>query len=436
MPLPSQSARPQSRTTHMYRRRRPRRTVLTVLMLILLGMTVSVWAWMRSDQPQQSSAETAIATATATEAVAGQPSGSERSDRQPIGSFSGQVEDQPRSITMGQRVPLDSSSRLTPDRQQVEESAPPPRSVLTSEPARKETRPEPKPQTRPDPRQGARDEPMQQEGPETRTPPPPSTPVNQRVVDRLRSGMDLLATNQPIEARRVLTQALLTPGIDRRTAHDIRETLTELNERLIFGREVIPGDPFAFGYTIRPGDTLARIALRENTHVDWRFIQRINGIARPETIQAGRQIKLVQGPFHAVVVKQDYRFDVFLGEGSDRVYVRSFPVGLGEHDSTPVGRFRVRPDSKLINPAWTNPRTGQHFTANDPENPIGNRWIGLEGITETIRGLGGYGIHGTIDPESIGRQESMGCIRLHKDNVELLYEMLIERESTVEIVDR
>jgi len=263
-----------------------------------------------------------------------------------------------------------------------------------------------------------------------------NAPANGRIAERVRSGMELLGSNRPVEARRVLTQALMTPGIDQRTARDIRATLTELNERLVFGPQIVPDDPYAFGYTIRPGDTLARIASRQNAQVDWRFLQRINGIARPEAIRAGQQIKIVQGPFHAVVAKRDYRIDVFLGEGSDRVYVRSFAVGLGEHDSTPIGRFRVRPNSKLINPAWTNPRTGQHFAADDPNNPIGERWIGLEGITETIRDLSGYGIHGTIEPDSIGRQQSMGCIRLLNRDVELLYEMLVERESTVEIVER
>ncbi|MFB3139137.1 MAG: L,D-transpeptidase, partial [Phycisphaerales bacterium] len=95
--------------------------------------------------------------------------------------------------------------------------------------------------------------------------------------------------------------------------------------------------------------------------------------------------------------------------------------------------FRVRAGTKLINPAWTNPRTGQRFESYDPQNPIGDRWIGLAGITEATRDLIGYGIHGTIEPESIGRQSSMGCIRMLPKDVELIYEVLIEQTSTVEI---
>lgn len=39
-----------------------------------------------------------------------------------------------------------------------------------------------------------------------------------------------------------------------------------------------------------------------------------------------------------------------------------------------------------------------------PNNPVGLAWIGLS--------LPGYGIHGTPDPEKIGRTESLGCFRL------------------------
>jgi lipoprotein-anchoring transpeptidase ErfK/SrfK len=39
-----------------------------------------------------------------------------------------------------------------------------------------------------------------------------------------------------------------------------------------------------------------------------------------------------------------------------------------------------------------------------PNNPVGVAWIGLDRT--------GYGIHGTPDPEKVGRTESHGCFRL------------------------
>jgi lipoprotein-anchoring transpeptidase ErfK/SrfK len=114
------------------------------------------------------------------------------------------------------------------------------------------------------------------------------------------------------------------------------------------------------------------------------------------------------------------------------MYIRSFAVGVGENDSTPVGRFVVRPASKLINPVWRNPRTSEFFAADDPENPIGERWVGLEGTGE-IAHVEGYGIHGTIEPESIGQDASMGCVRLGDDDVAVVYECLEESVSEVHI---
>jgi hypothetical protein len=178
---------------------------------------------------------------------------------------------------------------------------------------------------------------------------------------------------------------------------------------------------------------LAKLPRKLSLNVDWRFLQRINDLADPQFIQVGQKVKLVTGPFHAVVHKAEFRLDLYMGNGDERVFVRSYTVGLGEFDATPEGVFAVRANSKLINPEWTNPRTGEHFYADDPNNPIGERWIGLVGVSENIRDLSGYGIHGTIDPQSIGAMKSMGCVRMKSDDVNTIYELLMENVSRVEI---
>jgi len=124
---------------------------------------------------------------------------------------------------------------------------------------------------------------------------------------------------------------------------------------------------------------------------------------------------------------------IYAGEGPSRVLIAIFPVGLGELNSTPTGAFMVRPKSKLINPEWNNPRTGEHFASDDPKNPIGERWIGLIGVEPQNQGFKGYGIHGTVDPASIGKQASMGCVRMSDADIELVYEFLTEPNSTIVI---
>jgi lipoprotein-anchoring transpeptidase ErfK/SrfK len=50
-----------------------------------------------------------------------------------------------------------------------------------------------------------------------------------------------------------------------------------------------------------------------------------------------------------------------------------------------------------------------------PNNPVGTVWIGLD--------KPGYGIHGTPNPEQVGRTESHGCFRLANWNAEYLLKL-------------
>jgi len=270
-------------------------------------------------------------------------------------------------------------------------------------------------------------------------PPPPAVatlPPGATTATALVEADGLLERGRIADAAGVLDAALRRASTesDRRR---LRTKLAELNRTLIFSPSVVPGVWMTEAYRVQAGDNLERIAYRNDLGVDWRLIARINNIADPSKIQVGQTLKLVRGPFHARVHKNAYRMDLFHGspdEPEDWRYIRSFAVGLGEYDGTPTGMFRVRRDSKLVNPAWINPRTGERFAADDPENPIGERWIGLEGLGEASR-FTGYGIHGTIEPDSIGSQASMGCVRLHNDDVEIVYELLAEQVSVVIIED-
>ncbi len=240
-----------------------------------------------------------------------------------------------------------------------------------------------------------------------------------------------------VDSRLALNRALHHRGATPQEQAALRARLTELNNEMFFGRAVVPGDPLVETYRIGSGDSLSKVVQMHDLDVDWRLVQRVNGLSDPRRIRVGQQLKLVRGPFHAVVDKSDYRMDIyanFRDTDGNRLFIRSFDVGLGEYSSTPVGMFRVRANSKLVNPDWTNPRTGEHFSGDDPKNPIGERWIGLDGVDEATRDYMGLGIHGTIEPQSIGTDASMGCIRLLHDDVEIVYELLASDACQVEIV--
>jgi lipoprotein-anchoring transpeptidase ErfK/SrfK len=249
----------------------------------------------------------------------------------------------------------------------------------------------------------------------------------------LDEGLDLLDRGQFVEARASLSTALRSGTLSDVESAQARGVLTDISDKLVFSPEINSTDPFSLEYIIKGGDTLSGIVQKMGLQVNWRFIQRINNIKQATSIRPGQSVKLVTGPFNAIVNKDTYRIDLYLGDGNEQVFVRSYRVGLGEFNSTPVGLFRVRENSKLINPTWHNPRTREFFSADNPDNPIGERWIGLQGIEEQTKDLSGLGIHGTIEPNSIGTQSSMGCIRMLGGDVAQVYEMLSEGVSTVEI---
>jgi lipoprotein-anchoring transpeptidase ErfK/SrfK len=263
--------------------------------------------------------------------------------------------------------------------------------------------------------------------------PRPAAASSAAAQQRIDLGLQLVKENKPVEARRVLTEALVAAGLAQEDAARLRNELTAINQRLVFSPEIVSSDPFVTGYQVQSGDALSKTPRKVGAQVDWRFIQRINKINDPARLQVGQRLKVVKGPFHAVVDKPAFRLDLYMGEGSDRVFVASFPVGLGEYGATPEGEFIVKPHSKLEDPAWTNPRTNEHFAANDPRNPLGEHWIGLVGVSDNIRGLEGYGLHGTIEPDSIGQERSMGCVRMGDDDIRLMFEVLMEGVSHIEI---
>ena len=250
----------------------------------------------------------------------------------------------------------------------------------------------------------------------------------------IQQAMKLVETGQLVQGRARLTALLFSAEDEMKPleAQTIRDTLNSVNQDLFFSPNVRPGDPLAESYVVQQGDLLAKLAPRQR--VTYQLLEEINKVDARK-LGAGRKLKLVRGPLHAIVHKSKFVMDVFAQTATgEPVLVHSFKVGLGESNSTPVGSFVVK--NKVPNPGWSNPRTGQTFTPDDPKNPIGEFWIGLEGADEASRRFTSYGIHGTIDPESVGRQASMGCVRLRDADIALVYKMLTERGSTVVIQER
>lgn len=247
-------------------------------------------------------------------------------------------------------------------------------------------------------------------------------------------GDQKLAAGDKLGARTLFSKALAGSRTTKAEQDSLRAKLTQINDDLLFSNKVTKGDPFVEEYTVASGDNPTRIARKRDLATEPSLISRINKVT-PTSLKVGQKLKLVRGPFHAVVHKADFRLDLYAGspdEQSSWTYIRSFKVGLGAENGTPTGTFTVKQASKLVNPYWVNPRTGEKFGADDPKNPIGERWVGIEGIGASAVHTG-FGLHGTIEPDSIGQQKSMGCVRLATDDIAMIYELLTEKVSVIKI---
>jgi lipoprotein-anchoring transpeptidase ErfK/SrfK len=93
--------------------------------------------------------------------------------------------------------------------------------------------------------------------------------------------------------------------------------------------------------------------------------------------------------------------------------LKRYVVSTGRNNSTPVGKYKII--NKLEDPTWYKPGGGI-IKAGDKKNEIGTRWMGLS--------KKGYGIHGTIEPQRLGKQVSHGCIRMKNEEIEELFKLV------------
>lgn len=233
-----------------------------------------------------------------------------------------------------------------------------------------------------------------------------------------------------IETRDRLNAMLQVGSLEHGQASAIKQQLSALADKWLFGKTVYSQDRLCDSVLVKPGDMLSTIGKRYN--VPYEILMEINDIKSPTQLQADDTIKVINGPFHARIHRSSFTLDLYLQE----TFVRTFPVGVGQPGmETPTGLWAVKPGGKLIKPSWRNPLTGKLYNAEDPDYPLGLRWIGLEGLEGSAKGRTGFAIHGTNDPAEIGAAKSQGCVRMYNDDVVLIYNLLVSGRSLVEIVD-
>jgi LysM repeat protein len=238
-----------------------------------------------------------------------------------------------------------------------------------------------------------------------------------------------LTAGKFIAARDKLNDAVrMLQGNPQQTV--VKAKLEQLSQMWLYGKDVIKGDTLCTTHIVRPGDSLEIIG--KKFKVPYEFLMEINKLAKPESLRVGQQLKVVNGPFHAIVSHSTFTMDIYL----QTTYVRSFRVGLGKDESpTPTGLWRASIGGKMIKPKWTDPKTGKTYQGDAPDYPLGSRWVGLDGIEGSAKGRTGFAVHGTKDPQTIGTKSSQGCIRLFNGEAIMVYNMMMPGYSEVRVVD-
>jgi len=207
-----------------------------------------------------------------------------------------------------------------------------------------------------------------------------------------------LSKGQLADAHLELSEWYGDPRLAADESRRLTELLSQLAGTVVYSRQHLLEPP----HVVQPGDSLEKIARTYN--VPWQLLVKINGLRDPSDLELGRQLKVVRGPFHAVVDLSRYELTLML----DGRYAGRFAIGIGRDCPQLEGRYLVR--SKT-----TDPTSYDANQREDPSQPLGSRWIDLGG---------GIGLHGTNQPENIGRHEGGGVIFLADRDIEDLYDIL------------
>lgn len=236
-------------------------------------------------------------------------------------------------------------------------------------------------------------------------PAPTPAPVVEAEPKASPANADLTAAEEARKAGRLQearekAQAVL----DQNPGHaQAEQVLGAIHTELLFSPRPMPEKS---DYVVQPGDSLDRIARKYNTTVE--LIQKGNNV-RGALIKAGDRMRVFSGEWAIRVNKT--RNDLVLTMNGK--FFKRYRVGTGEYSKTPVGEFRIV--DRLAQPTWWHP-DGRTIPFGDPENLLGTHWLALD--------IKGYGIHGTWEPDTVGKQSSLGCVRLANPDVEELFTLV------------
>jgi LysM repeat protein len=237
------------------------------------------------------------------------------------------------------------------------------------------------------------------------TPPAPTAPPP--VADaakQLAEARELCKNDRCLQARDLCLELLEKHKTGALRA-EAEALLGDIHITLAFSRRPMPEKT---DYTVQNGDTLGGLAKKFTTTKE--MIRKSNNFTG-DVIRVGDRFRLLGVKWAVTVNKNSNDLLVTM---NDKFFKR-YLVGTGQYSMTPTGTFHVV--SRLEHPTWYR-AGGAPIPFGDTNNVLGTHWISLD--------IPHYGIHGTWETNTIGKQSSQGCIRLLNDQVAELYVLLPE----------
>jgi len=232
-----------------------------------------------------------------------------------------------------------------------------------------------------------------------------------QVISYLKEAEAFIERGSLMEAKEIY-ERLMSMSLPSEQLGLVQSKLEDLNVKILLSGINIEQSKI---YEVKSGDVLINIAKKYNTTVE--SIVRANNI-KNNIIYPRMKLRVLDGKFSIFVDKSQNILILKLNGEVTKTYI----VSTGDNNSTPIGTYKIT--SKLVNPVWY--KDGKAIPASSPENILGSRWLGFD--------LPKYGIHGTIEPENIGKQITAGCVRMINEEVEELFS-LVPAGTEVTIVD-
>lgn len=169
---------------------------------------------------------------------------------------------------------------------------------------------------------------------------------------------------------------------------------------------------FITNHVVRSGEILNAIARKYKTTADSiLFVNKLNN----DRIRINQRLRIDLSSYFIDVSIPEFKLRLYRIWDGQTNFFKSYPCGTGKNDNTPRGDFIV--NLKQKEPVWYKDNS-KPIPYGDPENALGTRWMAISSP--------GFGIHGTWEPDTVGKASSAGCVRLRNEDVEELYSLVKE----------